>query len=122
MGGIERDIFRVINTLNKKDKKSQQYLKVVGLTKKKEYQKVFNENKPLKNENEKMNVEKNRSWKEIIMIMAWTNSTTVLNVPLMIIGMIVIMKITIIMTIAIMTRRQISVVKNVERKISNQLL
>ena len=31
--GIERDIFRVINTLNKKDKKSQQYLKVVGLTK-----------------------------------------------------------------------------------------
>lgn len=35
MGGIERDIFRVINTLNKKDKKSQQYLKVVGLTKKK---------------------------------------------------------------------------------------
>lgn len=59
--GIERDIFRVINTLNKKDKKSQQYLKVVGLTKKKEYQKVFNENKPLKNENEKMNVEKNRS-------------------------------------------------------------
>ena len=122
MGGIERDIFRVINTLNKKDKKSQQYLKVVGLTKKKEYQKVFNENKPLKNENEKMNVEKNRSWKEIIMIMAWTNSTTVLNVPLMIIGMIVIMKITIIMTIAIMTRRQISVVKNVERKISNKLL
>lgn len=61
MRGIERDIFRVINTLNKKDKKSQQYLKVVGLTKKKEYQKVFNENKPLKNENEKMNVEKNRS-------------------------------------------------------------
>lgn len=61
VGGIERDIFRVINTLNKKDKKSQQYLKVVGLTKKKEYQKVFNENKPLKNENEKMNVEKNRS-------------------------------------------------------------
>ena len=61
MGGIERDIFRVINTLNKKDKKSQQYLKVVGLTKKKEYQKVFNENNPLKNENEKMNVEKNRS-------------------------------------------------------------
>lgn len=56
------------------------------------------------------------------MIMAWTNSTTVLNVPLMIIGMIVIMKITIIMTIAIMTRRQISVVKNVERKISNKLL
>ena len=33
VGGIERDIFRVINTLNKKDKKSQQYLKVVGLTK-----------------------------------------------------------------------------------------
>lgn len=61
MGGIERDIFRVINTLNKKDKKSQQYLKVVSLTKKKEYQKVFNDNKPLKNENEKMNVEKNRS-------------------------------------------------------------
>ena len=61
VGGIERDIFRVINTLNKKDKKSQQYLKVVGLTKKKEYQKVFKENKPLKNENEKMNVEKNRS-------------------------------------------------------------